>query len=814
MKKYFLLWMISLFGFFFVQADDYYFCGGGDYESDDYFYNLFLQEIIDDPQYFPFLRTDEPFYASSFDAEQPNENIEAWETYLQISYEQAKYLVFTVTREEIQAILKNNSTADKSLNFIDESFVKQHKQALRYLSYAKYLAPYMRIIQDERYSWDDELHVGKLDYDQFINVLERSWHAEDDPELKLRYGYQLVRFAHYNKKFETAINYFKEYVESLNHQTIMYYYALEQKAGAEYGLGNFLQANRDFFEVFLHTKNRKEEAYRSMRFSYDLDLEELFTSATSQEAKNDVYLLIGYNNFNNPVHSIEKIIEHTPDAVQAKVLMARAINQLERNFFPVRYYCPWDQQNCWKNLKDRKLPISLDKNAIDFLESTLKIAKKQAQDTQVEDRDFWNYTTAYLYFIQKKYKESQTYLSRVKSSTKIYDQQKEQLKILIHIAQAEKIDHQFEQDFYKNYSSWIENYSRRQGNSTAEFIMDILANRYLLQGDYAKSFLLHNDIDNLMADPDLNLALSIEEFYKKPNKNEFEKYISQTSTGNYPDISSFLSQLKGTIFLSKGQPEKALEEFKNVKDNFKFKTYFYDEPQTDYNGYDHIPNTVFGYNRIECFACDTNNMQVVYLEEFPFIQKRMNKRQLTENIIALEKIAKEETNLGAKANFLLANFYYNISSFGFHRELLSFQITNDNSSRFGNFGRRWSAHNISKDYSERLYFKNYETALYQDDFDRIQPYISKGISFADDDELKARLIFAEAKIELILFYKTIYENSQPDYYINFNDKELIDYKVKNFRTSFKTLTENYSHTDYFQKVKTYCKTFDYYLSNY
>src|SRR5690625_2510752 len=224
MKRYFLLWIISLLCFFQAQADDYYFCGGGDY-SDDYFYNLFLQEIIDDPQYFPFLRTDEPFYSDSLSEEQPNENIEAWKNYLDISYKEAKYLVFTATREEIQAILKNKSFINKNLNFIDDAFLKQHKQALLYLSYAIYLERYIRIIQDERYSWDDELHVGKLDYNQVIKVLELSWHAEDDPELKLRYGYQLVRFAHYNKKFENSINYFKEYVECLNHQTTMYYYA-------------------------------------------------------------------------------------------------------------------------------------------------------------------------------------------------------------------------------------------------------------------------------------------------------------------------------------------------------------------------------------------------------------------------------------------------------------------------------------------------------------------------------------------------------------------------------------------------------------
>ena len=65
-------------------------CGwdGGDW----YYYNLFSQEIMNDPRYRPFLLTYETKYYSNDTLR--NGNIEEWQKYLGLSYENTKYLVF------------------------------------------------------------------------------------------------------------------------------------------------------------------------------------------------------------------------------------------------------------------------------------------------------------------------------------------------------------------------------------------------------------------------------------------------------------------------------------------------------------------------------------------------------------------------------------------------------------------------------------------------------------------------------------------------------------------------------------------------
>src|SRR5699024_362093 len=102
---------------------------------------------------------------------------------------------------------------------------------------------------------------------------------------------QLVRFAHYNRNYKEAIEFFDDYVAPLKYKPIIYYYALDQKAGAERGLGNHDQANIDFLKVFTHTKNKKKETYESIKLDEHADLKALLSQANTTKSRNDIYLL-------------------------------------------------------------------------------------------------------------------------------------------------------------------------------------------------------------------------------------------------------------------------------------------------------------------------------------------------------------------------------------------------------------------------------------------------------------------------------------------------------------------------------------------
>jgi hypothetical protein len=482
--------------------------GGGE---DYYFYNLFNQEISDAPEYSPFLLTMDYGLYDARTKYSKNENIEDWAKYLNISYDNSHYLVFESSKKSVDQLTKTGKSSDDKLAFANADFIKKNRQALLYLSYAKYLEPYMfhNNLEIEG-AWDyekGEKNPAQLDYDKVKNVLVKSWNAETDIDLKMRYAYQLVRFAHYTNRYKEAVSLFKKYVEVLNTKSVMYYYALDQKAGAERGLGNLIQANYDFFEVFSHTKNKKESAYISMNFTEDLDFNKLLKNAKTDQEKMDLYLLIGFKDFSNPLAAMRQIIKINPNADQAKILYARAINLIERTHLLMNFN---------EGEEAGKIPFFVSGGymtpelSASFMNDVIQLGKAQAAVSK--DADFWNLSVAYLTIINRDFVNSENFLSKVNSKTSNYLAQKDVITTFLELNKIDKITPEIEQNLIKKYGGLLnfelvypKDYEYGEEIFTKEelakskmkdLVKDILANRYFLQGDKAKAFLLHNSIED------------------------------------------------------------------------------------------------------------------------------------------------------------------------------------------------------------------------------------------------------------------------------------------------------------------------------
>lgn len=763
------------------RSEAFMFCGG--YDSEDYYYfNLFSQEVIDAPRYFPFLLSyDNWFYETPSQKAEKNENIEAWSEYLGIPYEQAYYLVFQSDRADLRNLTKGVTITDPQLSFATPDFVTRHRQSLLYLAYAKYLEPYMAVENSQEY-WNGKPSktVADLNYDQVINVLEKSWHAETDKELKLRYGYQLVRFAHYNRNFETAVTYFNQYVESLHYKNIMYYYALDQKAGAERGLGRSMDAFNDFFTFFHQTKNHKSQAFSSLQSIFDLDYKALLNEARTEDEKNDIYLILGYTSFNNPLASLEHIIATTPDAVQAKVLMARTVNQLERGILNRNFYCPYDHPDCAEDLPDHRLPQGpKDDYTLKYLLKAIHIGKSLVQNAQVADKDFWNLTTAYLHFLNKEYDLAKEYLKPVKGYTQAIKDQKDLLKLIIDLTTQPVISRDYEEVLMTDYKRFLNDQSSL---GIPAYIRNILANRYYLQGAYAKAFLIRDGIGGVASGQNLELAQAILAFYNQSEKNAFEKMLVAEMTKSTKDIPGYLNQIIGSLYLKEGQYGKALSAFDKVPDSFSLNSYT--QPGS-YNGYKNIPSLIFGYNRFECFHCQDQEVMQLDNPDFDFIPSSMNKKELTNVLLKLQKLASQNGEMSAKANFLLANFHYNTSKIGYYREVLMMEMTN---------------HYLSSKYSiytetpmfDYPYF--YNSRQYQDNFDTALRYLKKAMATAHEEELMAKILFVAQECEQGKYYQTGAQSpASPQPY-------------------FEQLAK-YSQTDFYQEARSNCLYFSDYLNH-
>ena len=634
-------------------------CGGGDWDYYNY-RTLFSQELINSPRYYPFLFAYGGYHETD-SIKVKNKNIEEWQKYLGINYEQAYYLVFKSSQEDLKDLLSDKKIKDKQLTFADAKFVKNKKEALEYLVIAKEFEPYMRITGSS-YGWyyyEEIDDAEKIPYDKMTLQLQKTWKQVKDKELKLRYGYQMVRLAHYNRKYDEAIQFFGTYVEPLNLKSEMYYYALSQKAGAIRGNGDVITANSQFFEVFSSSSDLKTSALSSIRLNENVDYEQFLYTAKTTEEKNDADLLLGYITFSNPLASARKIIQRSPDAIQAKVLTARAISFIEGN---MKMY------GDIKKYSDKRFPI-IDKDEEKTLKEALDFVTRQANSSNVKQKNYWNIASAYLNYIDRNYIGAKGYLSRVDVKEEGYLEQRDILAMLIDIGKETQITDEVEERIFAEYKDvFTSQYSHKGRAKIAGFVMDILSNRYYWQGDYAKSFLLRNDLYTLQDNPNLNLLNEIEDLYFKTDKNSFEKHlIANLEVGGYEDkdvpVLDFLRYMKGIVYLTNDN----LEEAKAMFD------------KSDYSR-TNLPSNIFGYNQIECFTCD-ENMKVDYLSEFSYIKDSLDERSLVTALIRLKDEAEEyNNNRSAKANYLLGNFYYNTSVTGYYRNYLRFGHTGDRKS--------------------------------------------------------------------------------------------------------------------------------------
>lgn len=761
------------------------------FDSDYEYYNLFIQELIDDPQYYPFLLSySSRYYDTNRNKESlRNENIEEWAAYWDLDYNDSYYLVFSVSEEELSRLLSGKTVTDKKLQGISANFVKKYKEALQYLLYAKHLEPYMRI--SNIYSeWNDSpsYTVDSLSYEVEVNEMKKRWQHAKEKELKLRYGYQLVRLAHYSLQYQEAIGFFEHYVESLDYRPAMYYHALSQKAGAERGQGDLQSSVWHFFQVFVHSRNLKETAYTSIHFNDNVDFAAFLERATTQDELNNIYLLLGYAAFNNPLNEARKILAVSPDAIQAKVLIARGIDQIEREMMPDSYWGGTDNKVVDA---DRRYPL-VGSNIRAFLEDMLALTNEMADSDRTKDKNFWFITASYLHLLNKDFEKAQQLLGQVVPADDLYKQQKQHLAMLIDLSRPSRITPEVEIAFYEKYADGLSNrfslneyytYSdkiQHTAYSTNRFVQDVLANRYYLQGDYAKSFLLSNPLVVLENNPQLELQDAIDAFLKKPDKNAWEEGILSKAIHGIYDVPAYLTYLYGIVYLTNGELEKAHDAFS----------------KTGYTSGALLTSDIFGYNRIECFECPYT-MAVDYLSDFSFMADTMTFEELTGILIALNNVAGSKNKQAAKANYLLGNFFYNVSESGYFRHVLRFGDDN------GYYSERYHSY-VKPDQTDQIYFKYYGS-YYKDTNPIAQRYLEKAYGVTSDDELKARIVFALSKCEQHAY--NFSNRLSYSWWSRGGDNILIS-----DRTYFNELMR-YQNTDFFDTVRNCCKYFDYYVMN-
>lgn len=903
MKKYIL--SIAVLSLFYTKSDA---CAWSD--PDYEYFNLFTQSIIKDKSYLPFLHSySTRFYSDYKQSQIPDENIEAWKKFFggQLSFAETDLLVNKMPMNDLNDLKKGNPS-NQLLQKLGTGFYQKYREGIDYLIEAKYLEPYMRInfVENENSFYyggtGKDKNATQIDYGKTISALTSLYNATQNPEIKQRYGYQLVRFNHYTRNYDAALQAFKTYVEPIKLKGVPYFMALDQLAGAQRGLDMKNDANWNFFQVFMNSKSRKESAFVSMKLSDTASFNNVLKRAGTNEEKNMAYFLLGYEDFNNPIPIMEKMYDINPDSEILKVMAVRSINELERSYLPIYYYTTnedgstavqknntspasdpekvapavvkeekvsfWQKilrffrklfgiksdpttENSKADQSDRELldnPNRIPfytknnywydektKNYLDDLEKFTEKAKKSSKD------EYWQIANAYLKFLKKDYTTSTEILKDIKTTNPEYLEQIKRMIVLNDIVSHPKIDAAYEDHLIKDYAEYfVEKEAKKDTTetddyrdyygpvpSTASFLKDVLANRYFLQGEDGKSFLMSNKLSDLQYNPNSTLVKSVEDFYKKPNKTKFEQNIISKSMDDVGNIDAFFSVIYGDRAMRSADFEKAKSYYQKAQDFVGIPRINYDwvsqeNPKVphkytanEYNGFRNISSFVFGHNVWESYQSDeAASMTAPDLSQFSFIKPSMNKLELADALIQLKKIGSGKDDQSAKANQLIGNLLYNTSILGYYRQLFVMDVDNTN-------GGKYNFWNTDQKNPYKYYYKNFLDTTYiePDNFDLAINYYKKALDLSSNKEEKARILFQMASAEQGKYYQYEAKNQATVSYSDpkwsekeqAHQKQLDDIKNQKFRTYFALLKTQYSDTETTKTLMGSCSYFDYFM---
>ncbi|HQV77872.1 MAG TPA: hypothetical protein PLJ42_04095 [Chitinophagales bacterium] len=777
--------------------------------EDETYYNLFNQHLVSDSTLSPFFLTyDTPFYGDAvwdyYEDEPKKEtdyNILEWNQFFdnQISEAHLNYLVYSSSIEELKKIVDTKSIKN-SASALQYTILLTPKgiEALNYLRFAKACEPFATATKEyEGDGWFYGNVRGKITKSQFMSIAKSGniiYDNTQNKDIKLRTAYQLVRLSHYGGFNEDAIRYFKTYVEPLKQKSLVYYYALEQKAGALFNQKKYAEAGANYAAVFNHTTDRKMTCYSSFRISNQMNFDLAIAACKTPNEKAALYVLRGFNKFSNGLSEMKNIYAIAPNSAYLELMACRALLQMEYNGFkvPTQY------------VSSNSFPL-MDAVGKTYLQKNILFTQNVLAQKKVKRIAFWKAYLAHLYLLNGNYSKSEQLANSIVTDENIIKQQAARTAFSAYMGGLKTIDSNVEQTIYKRYLKDNNDEQER------DFVFEILAHNYILQNENGKAFLCHNDFSGMYGNLKLDIINDLIAFFSKENYTNFEKQLASKHIKTKAPLQE-LYDLKGTYYLKKDDLKNALVWFKKVKSNLAFlklHEYEYDDKGNEkimevdgsFNGYSNINAGIFS-SKVQTYFDNTleNAFTDKTYKRFDFIPQVMNKEQLVNALINLKSIANGNDEQAAAANFLLGNFYYNTSNFGYYRNFFYYEPNNQQLSYYYTY-------NTAPVILKKQYNYNEGTGIINNNKTKqAYTYFLTAEKVSSDKELKAKAVFQASKCELDAYFAS---EKYPDWGFSGSYKSLYSTTT---RPMFKRLKDNYSNTAYYNEIKNNCNYFKYYLA--
>ncbi len=656
------------------------FCGYSD-EYEELYYPIIDQKIVGDPSLYPFLNCPwSTFCESPGTLTATQENLEDWRKFFgtNLSEEVLYQLIYNETIDWYKKLEANESNVVNGIlaNKINKSLQKP---------FSKYmlLAKQCEGISSNK-SGGSDWYQGEENggYDQKPELLElalKSYKAETNAFLKNRYGYQIVRLAHYLQENEAALSYFDNFLKLDTQTPYIYYLALEQRSGAAYNLKKLQEATKGFLEVYSKAPSRRESCALSLRY-FDWSNPQLNDDFFAANGFGEIESFFKSYYFKGSIsQEMQKLQNKNPNSPYLEVLAIRETDKLQNSLF-TNQYDGWNDES--ENGK------SLDSKTLQALH---KIAKTQVGNSDVSRKDFWRIVLSATYLKDKDYKNAALYASSVPKNSEMYIQAK-RLSFSIDILKLNSLDRKEIGNLFTHLKSDKQLYESRP---LTAFFFNSISNLYNKDGNVVVSLLgslnygmegseytweeVESNLGNHWRSHYKNefvedgLIKKLQDFINIPQKSDYEKLIISKIKSSPQD---YVNELRGTWYFQRNNLDEAISYFKKIED-----------PSAFY-GTNIRPELFSGAIREYFdtpFSKQSDKMHMKYKSLFADdIQKidrdetyADNKLKLAETFKKLEGLAKRDTQNAADYYYMLGNAWYNTSEEGWFLNALQYLGNNE-----------------------------------------------------------------------------------------------------------------------------------------
>lgn len=466
-------------------------CASSEADPHDYYVSFFHQNSSGTSGYEPFYYTN---YEFLYETNEPVNTAEVtsaeWVDYAgkKFTAKEAYDFVCRFSHKDLSSLYfhieKNQplSIPDSvKKNGMTQYFLQQKNlEALGYIMYAKQVEPFVSG------SWNDWEAVGR-DSTKMARLGKNGqqlYAVAKSDFIKLRYGYQVIRLAHYSERYADCIKGYEEWIKNNPTQSVIQELSAGLRAGALLRSGNKQEAAYAFSQLFAASKVKRVANYMSFDWSTSR-FDPKSRTASLALCKNNVEKanmlgLFALGSNKDESKTIEQIFSLAPEASILPILITREVNKLEEFFFTPSLGFAAGKDKVYVGYNE--ILASSPEYRAWHDECTRLVNFLKSANAPQKDKPLYLLAAAHLAMIAGEYDQAGTVLASAKNSN-MSALQKDQwalTSLLVSVNSKKEIDAAFEKELYASLS-WLDKKARSDmefGKFYRRLFSDVLAPKY------------------------------------------------------------------------------------------------------------------------------------------------------------------------------------------------------------------------------------------------------------------------------------------------------------------------------------------------